>query len=277
MFRYLKAAFLVRPHVPGLGHFPVNAVAAACFAVLGFAHPAFWLVGLAVEVALVSALASNARFRRVVDATEGRAAESDSDTKFRQLVGRLSDDARRRLDALDGRCARAAAIHQEVGTEQYVVESGAEALRHLRWAYLKLLLAGHYLRSDQMRADEKGLRDKAAAVERELADEKLSPPLRESKSATLKILRQRLQVLQQREQSLRAIESDLERIEAQVELAVESAAVRGRPQDVEPAVELKLASDLLDPGLYGAWAPDVAAIEQTFHPPAPAAEAGRSR
>ena len=65
VWRYLKSAFLVTVDVPGLGRVPVNALGAAAFAILGFAQPAFWFLGLAIEAAVVPALAFNPRFQKV--------------------------------------------------------------------------------------------------------------------------------------------------------------------------------------------------------------------
>ena len=62
MWRYLKAAFLARPHLPGLGDVPVNILLAGGFAIVGIIHPAFWLLGLGVVGTLCLALATSPRF-----------------------------------------------------------------------------------------------------------------------------------------------------------------------------------------------------------------------
>ena len=68
MFRYLSAAFTARPRVPGLGEMPVNLLALAGFGIVGLASPAFWFLGLGLEAAYLFGLASNSRFREIVDA-----------------------------------------------------------------------------------------------------------------------------------------------------------------------------------------------------------------
>ena len=265
MFRYLKAAFLVRAHLPGLGAFPINVVSAACFVILGFAHPGFWLLGLGVELAFVTALAGNRRFQRVVDALDQQRESVDAETRRDALVRRLDAEGARRLAALERRCDRVMSLHGELGSDVYVVQSSADATRHLRWAYFKLLLARQYLTSDEVRADERTVLQQMAALERDLAAGTVSAQVRQSKAATLEILKKRLRTIQQREESLRAIDSDLERIEAQVDLAVEAAAVRGQVEAAAPSAEVALASDLLDPAIYGSSAPAVAELDPAFH------------
>jgi hypothetical protein len=98
-----------------------------------------------------------------------------------------------------------------------------------------------------------------AALESDLGST-ASEPLHESKSATLEILRKRLDNLQHGAQSLNEVESDLQRIEAQIDLAREQALHQERP----PAISLNidLATQLLDGGveaLVGAALPDTTA------------------
>ena len=64
MWRYLKSAFLVGIDVPALGRLPINVLVATGFGILGFAEPAFWLAGIALETAFVSTLAFNPRFQK---------------------------------------------------------------------------------------------------------------------------------------------------------------------------------------------------------------------
>ena len=86
MWRYLKSAFLVSVDVPGLGRVPLNALAATAFGILGFAQPAFWLLGLAFEAAVVPALAFNPRFQKVVEAQSLEVSQGDAERKRQALV-----------------------------------------------------------------------------------------------------------------------------------------------------------------------------------------------
>src|SRR5262245_62693392 len=94
MLRYLKAAFFVRPQISGLGRLPVNVLAAACLAILGFGHPAFWLLGLGLETAFLAALSTNRRFQALVDADNQVRVQVDAETTRRTLIDQLNPDAR---------------------------------------------------------------------------------------------------------------------------------------------------------------------------------------
>ncbi len=72
----LKSAFWYGVDIPGLGQVPVNVSAGQRFAILGFAEPAFWLVGLATQAVFVTALAFNPRFQNYVQAQQLRSAEN---------------------------------------------------------------------------------------------------------------------------------------------------------------------------------------------------------
>ena len=76
MWRYLKSAFLVSVDIPGLGRVPVNALGAAAFGILGFAQPAFWFLGLAIEATVLPSLAFNPRFQKIVEAQSLQLSDS---------------------------------------------------------------------------------------------------------------------------------------------------------------------------------------------------------
>lgn len=249
MWRYVKEAFFARPDVPGLGHFPANVLAVICFAILGFAHPGFWLLGIGLEAAFLMALATNRRFQRVVDAKAFAAADRQTESLNQQQARQLSPEARQRLIRLENRCGQVIGLYRDLDADDVAIGSNAEALKALRALYLKLLVAQTYLTSPDIHADEAALRRQVAAVQRELEHGKLPPALRESKSATADILQRRLQNVEQRGRSLAEIEADLNRIEAQVDLAVENAALRGQPAAI--SANVGLVSQLLDDSLYG--------------------------
>jgi len=56
VFRYLKSAFLVGVDVHLWGRLPVNVLGASAFLILGFAEPAFWFLGMAVEAGILTRL-----------------------------------------------------------------------------------------------------------------------------------------------------------------------------------------------------------------------------
>ncbi len=87
MWRYIKSAFLVSADVPALGRVPVNILLASGFVILGFAQPAFWFLGAAVEATLVTALAFNPRFQKYVEAQHLQLAKDDAGSKRQGLTG----------------------------------------------------------------------------------------------------------------------------------------------------------------------------------------------
>jgi len=93
VWRYLKSAFLVGVDVPGLGRVPVNVLGASAFVILGFAQPAFWLLGLAVEAVVIPVLAFNPRFQKVVEARSLAISEEDVEAQRKALVKLLETGA----------------------------------------------------------------------------------------------------------------------------------------------------------------------------------------
>ena len=265
MFRALKAAFLLRWPVKGLGDVPVNVLALTCLGVLGLGNPGFWLVGVGLETLYLATLSTNRRFVRWVDAQDRQLQDSTVDQKLHTLVNELAPEQRRAMDRLSDRCRRIEAFWQ-AGDEFQLVQN-QEALRDLQWFYLKLLIAKQHLESADTEADIKKVQRDMQSLERDLADSSLTQATRESKTATLAILKKRAENIDRRKQSLDEIDSDLKRIEAQVDLVLENATLDGKPQSV--AINLDLASQALDSGAFGSSAADVADVDAAYaQPPA---------
>jgi hypothetical protein len=317
MLDYLKAAFWIGLTVPGLGRVPVNVLLVAACAILGFANPGFWLLGAGAEAALLTVLATNPRFQRAVDARRLSAAAGEAELHRQELVRRLDPLSRRRLAAIDDKCARVLQVQQEAQAPEIGLESSRDALSRLSWIYLKLLIARLHLvealrmqggdqqggprlatggaASDrpgaprlatvQAAADAQGggaaaaddLKRQMADLDRALAAPGVTPALHESQSATRKILEQRLQNLERCQQTIKQVDADLDRIEAQVDLALENANLRGGGAVV--SANLELASQILDDGLsFGDSERDVVALDEAFSaPPARVGEQGPGR
>lgn len=248
MIEYLKKAFWVGPQIPGLGRVPVNALAALGFGILGFGHPAFWLLGAGLETAFLAFVSSDVRFQKWVDRQRRERPEPAAAESRESLVQKLDPEARRRLAALEEKRARILQVSQEAGAADFAIESSRDALDRLDWIFLKLLTARHHLEASRVQASEADLRRRIADLEREMAAGAASPSLRTSRAATLNLLQERLQNLERCEQTLKEIDSDLARIEAQVDLALESATLRGGGSVV--TANLELASESLRDGLY---------------------------
>jgi|HubBroStandDraft_3_1064219.scaffolds.fasta_scaffold00157_4 hypothetical protein len=267
MREYLKAAFRFGIDLPGIGRLPVNPMAMAGFLILGFANPAFWLLGAGLEAGFLTLLATNPRFQRRVDAERRSQVKAAGEADRDQLVRKLDPRARQRQGALDGKCARVLQVLREAGADDFTLESSQDALSRLSWTYLKLLVASNHLEASRDGATGAGLQRQIAQLEQSLASPAVAGALRDSQSATLKILRQREQNLERCEQTLKEVASDLARIEAQVDLALENANLRGSGAVV--TANLELASQILDDGLaYGDAQATVAALDQAYNAPA---------
>jgi len=241
MFRYLSAAFTARPRVPGLGQVPFNLLALAGFAIVGFANPGFWFLGLGAEVAYLFGLASNARFRAVVDArTAPVPIPREQSAGWEQLVGELSGPERSRLMALKAKLQRVTALYDRFHADDITSGQNRESLLSLLGHYARLLQARENLSLQWTDSDDRELRDQAGALEAQLKQDGLTEELRNSRMRTLEIVQARIENQKRRAQMAEEIASELDRIEAQFDLALENAAMSSTPQ----AISSDLAIDL---------------------------------
>ena len=262
MWRYLKAAFFVGADVPALGRVPVNVLASIAFVILGFGHPGFWLLGLAAEAAILPTLAFNKRFQNVVDATERQLNSGDSQNKRTALVQALPPDDRKRIEALDRKCAKVLDVYRNAQAEEFLIETNRDALDNLKWVYTKLLIARFHLLTAGTDDTAESLQRKILSIQNDLRDAQETPALHQSKAATLDILKRRLANIERRGQSLEEVESDLTRVESQVDLILDNAAMQGKPQTI--STDLQLASDLVGGGLFGEAESAVADLDRDY-------------
>jgi len=265
LWRYLKAAFFVGVQVPALGRLPVNALIAAGFLILGFGHPGFWFLGLAAEAAIVPTLAFNKRFQNVVDAEDRQLSSGDSEAKRSSLIQLLPSDYKQRLAALERKCNKVIEVYRNGQAEDFVIDTNRDALENLKWVYLKLLIARYHLLTAGTDDTPQALTKKMDALQSDLKNDQDTPALRQSKAATLDILKRRLASVQRREQSLEEVESDLTRVESQVDLILDNAVVQGKPQAI--SADLDLASDLVSGGMFGDAESTVADLDRTYGKP----------
>lgn len=262
MWRYLKAAFFVGIEVPALGRVPVNALAAAGFLILGFGHPGFWLLGLAVEATIIPALAFSKRFQKVVEAQDKELSSGDSQSKRSSLVKLLPSDYQSRLTNLERRCDKVLEVYRNAQAEEFIIDTNRDALENLKWVYLKLLIARYHLLTAGTEDTPESLEKKIKSLEGELQNGRESSALRQSKTATLDILKRRLANVERREQTLEEVESDLTRVESQVDLILDNAAMQGKPQTI--STDIELASDLVSGGMFGDAETAVADLDRDY-------------
>jgi hypothetical protein len=267
MLKYLKEAFWAGPQVPGLGRLPVNALATLGFAILGLGHEGFWLLGAGLEAGYLTLVATHPRFQRLIDARERFQEAGSAEEGRRALAASLGPEARRRFEALEAKIASALRTGRDAELGALEIEIRRDALERLSWITLKLLVARHQLEASRLHAGEADLKRRITDLEHELATGSSEPStLRQSQSATLEILRQRLRNLGRSEQTLKQIDSDLTRIEAQVDLAFESASLQGGGEAL--AANLELASEALGEGLYfGDFERAVVSVDQAYATP----------
>jgi len=261
VWRYLKSAFLVGVNVPGLGEVPLNALAAAGFFIIGFAEPAVWLLGVGAEAAVLTSLTFNKRFQNWVDARQLKATEDNSDAQYQALVRVLPPESRNRLTALQSKCQKVMQVYHNLQADDFMIETNQDALKKFQWVYLKLLVARLHL-SEMSGEGERSLAAKIAGLEEDLASEGESAGVKQSKAATLAILKKRLANMSRREDALEEVDSDLMRVEAQVDLVLENATIQGKPQTI--STDIGLASDLVGGALFGDDEAIVADLEHRY-------------
>ena len=265
MWRYLKSAFLVSVDVPALGRVPVNVLGVAAFGILGFAQPAFWLLGLAIEATVLPSLAFNPRFQKVVQAEELQLSDGDVAQKRKSLVNLLEPQAKQRLASLTDRCNQILEVYRSQQAESYILDSNAQALSNLQWVYLKLLVARHHLLNPLNGETQQTLGKKIEELENDLKNGEETESLRQSKTATLGILKKRLATMARKKQTLAEIDSDLTRIDNQIDLILENATVQGKPQTI--SADIELASDLLGGAVFGDDESAISDLDQTYSKP----------
>jgi hypothetical protein len=249
VWRYLKSAFLVGVNVPGLGQVPLNALAACAFGLLGFGEHAIWLAGIGVETAVLSSLAFNKRFQNWVDATSFKRSDDQIAQESAALMKVLPPESRTRLTKLQAKCEQTLQMYRNLQSDEFefTIDTNREALKKLQRTYLKLLVAKQHLIELDSPDAEQGLKTQIAILENDLKTGADSPNVRESKAATLNILKKRMSNLQRKAETLEEINSDLIRIEAQVDLVRENAGMQSKPQTI--SADIELASDLVTGGI----------------------------
>ncbi len=262
MTQYIKAAFFFRPRVHGLGHLPVNILALTGFAILGLGHPAFWLLGLGLEVGYLFLLATNDGFRRYVDLQRMTEENQEEEAKKQRLIGQLSMDAQRRYRKLEEKCIRIMHMRRLDDAGPEALETDQFALKELLWVYLKLLVGQKNLVEPTSTATEESLQRVIHALEKDLEKPSLPQSVKDSKTATLKLTQKRLRNINRRAQHLEEIASHLQRIEAQIDLALEDATMRNKPEFV--STEIEIAGTLLADISFGDAENEVAELDATL-------------
>lgn len=245
MWKYIKAAFLFRPDMAGVGALPVNVIALVCFLILAFGHIGFLFLGVGLETLYLFFLATNYRFQRLIDSREITEERSKQSADKGSRLQTLSAEARRRYAELEEQSKRVADMYMESAASRLAEAANLEGLSKLTTSYLELLLAEQRILSlERGEAAERKLQQSISELQRDLDNEGLSPSLRESKSVTVGTLEKRLNNLRRREEVLKEIHGYLQQIEQEMQLALEQASLQGQPETM--SFDLDVARFMLE-------------------------------
>lgn len=250
MGHYFKAAF----------RSPANLIGVAAFGILGFVVPYLWLAGLGLEAVFLVALANNKRFQDVVDGEQLQATAQASEAKRQVLIRSLPLELQQRLIDLRRRSQKV--IEVSLHADEFVEGSNRDTLQRLEWVYLKLLIAKNNLAAAGLKDSVQNLTAQIGELETGLKSPAASESLRQSQTATLAILKERLANISRRKETFDEVESDLTRIEAQVELMLGNATMQGKPATI--STDIELACNLAATNLYGESGGVVADLDQAF-------------
>ncbi len=233
LWDYIRAAFVWKVPIKGLGQVPLNLFLLPVFAVIGILNPGFWLLGGALEVAYLFSLAGNPRFQNLVQGmklAQRRGPPPKGEEKRVRLIAALDPASRSRYQALSGACASILTA-AESGTGPVrgeELESGG--LGQLLWIFLKLLVSRQRISQILAQTSRKDIEAEIAATTERLSKESQSSPLYRSLTGTLDIQKKRLDNLIKADESLKITEAELERIEKQVALMREETSVSSDPE-----------------------------------------------
>jgi len=238
LLKYLKRAFWIRWPVPLLGALPVNAIASAIIAGLGFLNPGIWLIGIGAESAFLFGLATSNRFRSLVDARDAVKLRRASESTRQSLIHHLIPPDQSRLSLVEDKMRKVADAYARFAQNDPQAESNLRDLRKLAFFYLKLLLAKRHILSGSDPADLNNVPDEIAKIENDLKQNQLSSSARRIKEATLELLKKRLGIAEKRDITLEEINSDLQRIETQFDVALENAMLKANPSELTFQLDL---------------------------------------
>lgn len=235
--RYFLAALLAGPGK--LSGVPVALPAIAAFGALGILHSPLWFLGALGALGFAFALATNERFRKVVDShrhdTSTRADDYDS------VVSQIKVETRSRLGILERKRERILEQQKLGGGDTFVIENNRAALDHLLKIFAKLLLSRQQLLTEDFATVKERIAREIETAQGEVATQSTPPARRAALEETIALQEERLKSLQSKQHKVEEIESDLKRIEAHFDLALSRAADHEKPQGI--TLDIGLASE----------------------------------
>ncbi len=205
----------------------------AAFALLGaLVDPAFYVIGAGATAVCVGLIASNARFRRVVDAGDPDPVQDE----HAALLDRLDAQGRTRQTKIEEQCAEL----------QRVLESASAGREHIRgvWQlaelHLRLLAARSAAKAIVAAPDDEDgepLSTQIAELDQRLSQPNLDEELREALEDQGQVLKKRLEIRREARRRLQVLDAELDRIREQVALIREQALLTSDPAGIRRSVD----------------------------------------
>lgn len=258
---YLKAAFNVRVHVPGIGGVPVNWLYITAVAGLSLAAWPMLLVGAAGEVALLTSLATSGRFQRAVRAQRMARRGDSQEAAVEAAADQLSAQGQDRYATFARRCDEVLDIARRLGqADESAMQIYATHLSELRRVYARMLAFAELLSRYSRDWDRTDPALEMTAIEREIARGGLPEPVLASRKATLELLKKRAESRTQVAQRAVVLESELQRLEQEVALLRDQALLTRDPAVFSQSMDL--AAGALEE--HNTWLQDNAEFMQSL-------------
>ncbi len=227
-FDYVKRAFLVRPHIKGLGEVPVNLLAVGGIVVLGLANPAVWLLGASAEVAYLALVSSDERFQKWVRAMESASRSGDQNARREAMLSGLGDKRQARYRELERRCEEMLLTARKSGSSVGLEQPLTESLNRMVWVFLRLLVSSQILETHLRQNSREVLDKEIAGYERQYEEAQQDPGkerIARSLGSTLEMARKQRENLEKAYENAQFIQAELLRIEQQVKLMIQEATL----------------------------------------------------
>lgn len=238
---YVKKAFNWKVRLPLLGHMPLNKLLIVGFAILGFAAPPFWLLGLALEGAYLLFLPGSNRFQKTVQklirGEQLLKAQQNWAEKEQQMLSGLALEDQRRYGRLWERCAGLQRSSASGDAMVKVEQLAAGGLAQLLWIFLKLLDSRRRIQDIIDSTSLKELNREIEVLQAKLAKEPEGSAVAKSLKGTLDIQQRRLENYNKADESLKVTEAELDRIEKQITLLAEETAVTSDPAQMSSRLD----------------------------------------
>jgi hypothetical protein len=233
---YWVAAFNARPFGMPI---PPNWFGLAAFALLGaLANPGFWLIGAGLEALYLWSLATNSRFRAVVDANSK--SSRDWRSTYQSLSARLDDGALRSQSAMEQQGSELTKILTQNGA----VPAQLADVRQMVWMHLKLLAARAALLQviETGTRDRRPLDDQQRQIHERLQAGGVEDDLRRSLEQQLTVIQSRRAAHADALKRCEIVEAEIERLRQQLALVREQALLAIDEDSVARSVDALSAS-----------------------------------